>query len=125
MSHIVTLNVKIKDKETLRQVAEEDLGLRVQEKETVTFYGGNTRTGMTVRLPGWNYPVLVTEDGELLYDNYEGMWGSQDQLNRLIQNYTIASVYKAAGSRPVTSEVLPDGTVKLRLPAMAFAQGGM
>jgi hypothetical protein len=124
MSHIVTLNVKINDKETLRQVAEEDLGLSVKLKETVTYFGGVKRTGMTVRLPGWNYPVMVMDDGELIYDNYNGRWGDQGQLNQLVQNYVIACVYKEAGHVPVASEITEDGTVKLRLPAMAFAQRG-
>lgn len=122
MSHIVTLNVSIKDKAVLKEVAVRDFGLTVKDRETVTFFDYSAHSGMTIRLPGWEYPVLVTDEGELIYDNYEGQWGDQAQLNQLIQNYVVACVYKA-GVTAVTSEVLPDGTVKMRLPAMAFAGG--
>lgn len=123
MSHIVKLKVKINRPDLLREVAERDFGLKVVEKEKVEFYSFTRHTGMTIYLPGWRYPVLVNDQGELVYDNYNGAWGDQAQLDALVQSYVIATVYAEVGSSgiPIDSETMADGTVKLRLPVQAFA----
>ena len=41
-----------------------------------------------VTLPGWTYPVVIdTASGDVRYDNFGGAWGSQHQLDRLMQAY--------------------------------------
>ena len=58
------------------------------EMGTGTFNLFNTReTGMAVYLKDWKYPVVVKENGELAYDNYEGRWGDEAQLNKLKAYY--------------------------------------
>ena len=47
-------------------------------------------TGYCVSLPRWRYPVVCnTNEGVVKYDNYEGHWGEQALLDRLIQSYAV------------------------------------
>jgi hypothetical protein len=38
----------------------------------------STATGLAIRLPGWNYPVVCDlSSGQVQYDNYNGQWKGQ------------------------------------------------
>lgn len=45
--------------------------------------------GLGIALPGWTMPVIVKEDGTLVYDNYNGQWGDQTVLDELMQGYMV------------------------------------
>src|SRR6185437_12207731 len=43
----------------------------------------STATGLSVELPNWRYPVVCDlHTGQVRYDNFEGRWGDQAELNR-------------------------------------------
>ena len=45
-------------------------------------YGGNVYEGIGLQLPGWNYPVVInTETGLASYDNFNGSWGKEIELD--------------------------------------------
>ncbi len=115
MSHVINLDVRVKDPAILAEVAREK-GLEVREQETVQFYSG-TRTGMSVRLHGWNYPIVVDGEGTVHYDNWKGHWGSIQELHRLMQDYAVAVVKREALAEgaQVWQDVEEDGTVVLRV----------
>ena len=115
MSHVVNLEVKIKSPAILAEVAR-GKGLEVRERETVRFYS-STRTGMSVWLPGWKYPVVVDEEGSVHYDNYGGRWGDIRELHRLVQDYAVEVVKREAMAEgeQVWESVEEDGTVVLRV----------
>jgi hypothetical protein len=60
--------------------AAQNLGLKFTEGSQVRLYDGSTTKGLSVSLPGWNYPVVIKEDGTIVYDNYHGHWGDIKQL---------------------------------------------
>ena len=56
---------------------------------TAQLFSGEV-SGLIVRLPDWTYPVVIdTTTGQVHYDNYDGAWGDQAQLDRFLQIYAV------------------------------------
>jgi hypothetical protein len=73
MSHIVSIKTQVKDAAAL-SVACRRLSLAEPVRETVQLFSGQA-TGLAVRLPNWQYPVVVDiENGFVHLDNYDGNW---------------------------------------------------
>ena len=51
----------------------------------------DTVTGdISVKLKDWKFPVLVnTTTGDMHFDNYNGSWGKIEELNKLVQEYSL------------------------------------
>ncbi len=118
MSTTVTAKVKLQqlNMEALRRAAQQAQAT-VEENATVRFFDGRKVKGTAIQLPGWRYPVVITPDGEVLYDNYSGHWGKQETLDGFLQKYTaenVADQAMAAGWVPsiYTQE---DGSVVVEL----------
>lgn len=91
------------------------LGLAVPQERTVAFFDHSTAHGIAVKLPGWLYPVVVGEDGQLTYDNYGGSWGSEAQLDLLRQHYALAVTLGAMPDHQFQYETLPEGDIEVTL----------
>ena len=114
MSHIVQIKTEIRD-EAAVQSACKRLHLPKATQGTFDLYN-STEVGLGIELPHWKYPVVAnTETGELRYDNYNGRWGAQEFLHRLIQMYSIekAKIEARRKGHSVTEQRLDDGCVKL------------
>jgi hypothetical protein len=115
MSHVATITLEFRDSEALAEAAAA-LGLAMS-RETVRFYDGTRVAGTALRLPSWQYPVVIDAEGRLFYDHYEGRWGDLAHLHRFRQAYAEAATgrfARAQGFR-VTRTVQSDGTVRLAL----------
>src|SRR5262245_2078270 len=115
MSHVTTVAVEFKDLEAL-EIAARKLGALFRHEETVRFMDGNTVTGPSVRLAGWQYPVVL-KDKKLHMDNYGGRWGKPAELDRLKQTYAVEVAKKHARKQGFRVQECraSDGTVKLTL----------
>lgn len=116
MSHIVTINTEIRDGEALRLACR-----RLKHAEpvhrTVQLFSANA-TGLAVELPGWNYPVVCdVSSGQVQFDNYQGAWGDQRELDRLMQAYAVerAKLEARRKGHAVSEQTLTDGSVKLTI----------
>lgn len=89
MSHIVRAPIKLKNREHLRTAAEK-LGCTIGAEGSYRI-GGAQVQGLSIKLPGWTNPIVVTEAGEIGYDNWGGRWGSQEKLDELCQEYAITA----------------------------------
>src|SRR4051794_29345372 len=88
MSHIVTIQTQIKDPAAVVAACLR-LGLPEPVQGTAKLYNASA-TGLIVRLPGWNYPVVCdTAKSEARFDNYNGAWGEQKELDRFLQMYAV------------------------------------
>src|SRR5271163_3008034 len=88
MSHVVTIKAQVRDAVTLAAACRR-LGLAEPVRETVELFSGRA-TGLAVRLPNWQYPVVVdVEVGQIHFDDYNGEWGDKSALDRLIQAYAV------------------------------------
>ena len=126
MSHVVTIETKLKDPAALSAACTR-LRLPEPKAETVKFFDGSEHAGLAVRPPGFVYPIVVQEDGTTLSDTYGGRWGDDAFLGRLKQAYAVEAAKlqaKARGHR-CTETTLPDGGVKLTVTAGAAGFGGI
>ena len=125
MSHVVTIDTKLKDPAALAAACTR-LKLPEPRTETVKFFDGSTLEGLAVRPPGFVYPVVVQQDGGVKLDTYNGRWGDDAFLGRLKQAYAVeaAKLQARARGHRVTETPLNDGTVKLTVTAGAAGFGG-
>ena len=114
MSHIVTIQVEVRDLDAIRSACR-----RLNLKEPVHGQAVLFETeveGILVELPDWLYPVVcVLETGELKYDNFNQAWGEQKHLDRFVQTYCIEKATLEARRKgySVVEQPLGDGSVKL------------
>jgi hypothetical protein len=116
MSHIVTIKTKVTDPAALAAACRR-LALEPPLQGTARLFSGQA-TGLIVKLPGWHYPLVAdTATGTLSFDNYAGAWGSQSELDKLLQVYAIEKAKSEARrvGHSVTEQTLPDGSIKLTI----------
>ena len=116
MSHIVTIKTRVQDPAALAAACAR-LGLAAPTQGTAELFSGNA-SGLLVNLPGWRFPVVVDiQAGQVHYDNFNGAWGNQTELDRLLQAYAIekARIEARKAGHAVTEQPLPDGSVKLTI----------
>jgi hypothetical protein len=89
------------------------MGMLPPTHERVRLFDGSEHEGTAIRLPGWGYPVCVKADGELVFDNYNGRWGSMETLNEFRQQYTLALTATAMYGHAYTTEALPNGDLRV------------
>jgi len=114
VSHIVTIETQVRDAAAV-QAACQRLALAAPRQETVRLFSGEA-TGLTVRLPMWQYPVVCDlASGRLQFDNFGGRWGKKAELNRFLQAYAVEKARSEARRQghTVTEQSLADGSIKL------------
>ena len=114
MSHIVEIKTEDRD-ETAISAACNRLKLDAPTQGTVKLFS-DSASGVIVKLPGWRYPaVFDTQSGQARFDNYEGRWGEQGQLDRFLQGYAIEKTKIEARKKghTVTEQSQADGSIKL------------
>ena len=114
MSHVVTIEAQVRDPEALRSSCRR-LGLDAPVHQTIKLFSAEA-TGHCVQLPRWRYPVVCdTDSGIVHYDNYEGHWGEQTQLDKLVQRYAVEKTVIESRKQgyTVTEQTLADGSIKL------------
>jgi len=114
LSHIVEIKTEIRDEQAIRAACVR-LKLASPEHKTVRLFNA-TATGLCVQLPGWNYPVVCElSTGSLKFDNYNGAWGRQEELNRFLQAYSVEKCRIEARQRGhrVSEAKLEDGSIRV------------
>jgi hypothetical protein len=114
MSHIVTIKTEVRDAAAVRAACQR-LGLPAPVQGTARLFSGEA-TGLTVELPGWQYPIVAdTATGQLKFDNFNGRWGEQRHLDRFLQIYAAEKVKieSRKTGHLVTETQLADGSIKL------------
>ena len=116
MSHLVTVKTEVRDAAAVRAACRR-LSLPEPVHGTVKLFSGEV-TGLTVRLPDWQYPVVCDmSTGAVKYDNFAGRWGDRKHLDRFLQAYATEKVALEARRKGhwVTEERLADGSIKLTI----------
>lgn len=116
MSHVVTIKTQLKDANALSAACLR-LNLAEPVRETVQLFSGQS-TGLAVRLPNWQYPVVVdVESGVAHFDNFDGNWGNPIELDRLIQAYAVekTKIEARRHGHTVNETALEDGSIKLQI----------
>ena len=118
MSHIVQIRTQINDEVALR-LACHRLALPEPFTRTVKLFQTEA-TGHAVELPGWKYPVVCdVTTGQLQYDHFEGRWGDEAQLQRLLQAYAVEKTKLEArkAGQTATEQTLADGSIAVQIIA--------
>jgi hypothetical protein len=114
LSHIVSIETEVRDAAAV-QAACRRLGLEQPVQGTIQLYSAEA-TGLSVQLPGWNYPVVCDlASGQLQFDNFRGYWGEPKELDRFLQAYAVekAKIEARRKGHSVTEQALADGSIKL------------
>ena len=87
-------------------------------ERSVTFYDGAKVTGLSMKLDGWRYPIVInTETGVVSMDNYNGRWGRFEHLEALYQAYSVEAAKQAGLDSGLYSHIeeqlLPNGDIEL------------
>jgi hypothetical protein len=116
MSHIVTIQTKVHDPHAVAAACRR-LNLSPPVQGTAKLYSGEAE-GLVVHLPGWKYPAVVDPlTGTVRYDNFQGYWGDQAQLDRFLQAYAVerATLEARKHGHAVSEQVLQDGSIRLTI----------
>ncbi len=114
MSHVVQIETEVRDVAAARAACNR-LQLDPPIEGRARLFSGEA-TGLIVKLPEWRYPVVFdTNTGEAKYDNYNGRWGDQKQLDRFLQIYAVekSKIEARRNGHTVTEQTLADGSIKL------------
>jgi hypothetical protein len=120
MSHIVSIPTKVHDPAAIAAACQR-LHLPTPTHGTVELFSGEA-TGLIVQLPGWEYGAVIDPlTGTIRYDNYEGAWGDQRELNRFLQVYAVEKTKLEARKKGygVSEQALQDGSIKLTIMEVA------
>lgn len=116
MSHIVTVQVEIRDLDAVRSACRR-LGLKEPVHGKATLFETEVE-GWLVEFPDWMFPTVCNlESGEVRYDNYGGSWGDEKYLDQFVQTYSIEKATLEARKKgySVYEQPLEDGSVKLNI----------
>jgi hypothetical protein len=116
MSHIVQIQTKVRDPAAIAAACHRLL-LPPPVHGTAHLYSGEA-TGLLVHLPDWEYPVVIdTAEGTVTFDNFNGHWGDQAQLDSFLQIYAVekAKIEARKAGHVVTETHLQDGSIKLQI----------
>ena len=122
MSHIVAIKTEVRDAAAVRAACKR-LGLAEPVEGKTRLFSGEV-TGLAVKLPDWQYPVVADLDsGTLRYDNFGGHWGDQQHLDRFLQAYAYEKAKIEARKRghAVTEQQLSDGSIRLTIQVVGGA----
>ncbi len=116
MSHIVTINTEIRDAAAIHAACQR-LQLATPVYGEAKLFSGS-KTGWQVQLPDWQFPLVCdVNTGKIDFDNYNGHWGKQDQLDQFLQAYAVekAKIESRRKGHSVTEQMLTDGSIKLTI----------
>lgn len=116
MSHIVQIQTKITDPIALTAACRR-LNLAEPVQGTAQLFSAEA-SGLMVNLPGWHYPAVIDPlAGTVKYDNFQGHWGEQAHLDRLLQMYAVEKTKLEARKKgyTVTEQAIHDGSILIQI----------
>ena len=115
MSHTVTIKTKITDLAAIQSACSR-LKLPQPTQGEVRLFD-RVASGIGVQLDGWRFPICVESDGNLLFDNFQGMWGAQEMLDQFQQAYAVEKAKLEARKQgyQCSESVMADGSIRLQV----------
>jgi hypothetical protein len=116
LSHIVTVKTEVRDYAAVIAACRR-LQLPPPIAGTAQLFSGEV-SGLMLRLPDWAYPAVIdTTTGQVHFDNFNGAWGDQAQLDRFLQIYAVERTRIEARKKghQISEQALADGSIKLTI----------
>lgn len=115
MSHTAKIKTEFTDKECLKKACQR-LGIECKEVTNERLYDGTTKSGLAIYLKNWRYPLIIDENNEAFYDNYNGSWGKIEEFYNLKTYYGVEKSKKLARIKGYsTREVMVEGKPQVRI----------
>ncbi len=114
MSHVVEIQTEVRDPVAIQASCRRLALPPPSYGETRLF--NESKTGWAVELPEWRYPIVCdVNTGRIDFDNFNGRWGRQQELDLFLQRYAVekATVEARRKGHSVTEQALDDGSIKL------------
>lgn len=92
MSVITKIELKLSDKEAIEKAARK-VGGKILGEGVYQIYSKLVK-GYGIQFPGWKYPVVITEKGNLYYDDGHGLWGNPKYIESFKNEYNKAVIQK-------------------------------
>lgn len=114
MSHAATMQTQFTHEPHIRKAAE-ICGAKYEAEVCERRVSNKTAVGRAVHLDGWYLPIVISESGEVLYDDYKGHWGDMKKLDQFKQAYEVSVSMATLGldNMTITQRVLPNGDIEL------------
>lgn len=106
-SHTARIKVDYADSDMLKAAVAALGGTWLGHGSHRLFDGDAIGHGFTI--PGWRYPIVWQDSGELAYDDFNGAWGNVADLERLKSAYALATAERAAQAQGWQCERTQDG----------------
>lgn len=84
-SHTLKVETKFTNQSALEAAAKE-CGAQYLGKGKHRLFDGEY-SGIAIKLKDWKYPIIITENGSIMYDNYNSMWGKTEELEKFRRSY--------------------------------------
>lgn len=107
MSHTVTTKIEFRDKGPLGDAIVK-MGGKVLGQGSHKLFAG-FEGGFGFELPGWRFPLVLTDKNELKFDDYNGAWGKQADLETLKGYYAVEMAAKVAADLMWQTERIDNG----------------
>jgi hypothetical protein len=114
LSHIVEIQTEVRDPHAVASACRR-LGLAEPQQGTTEVFTTQA-TGLIVQLRNWQFPIVVSpETGQIKYDNFNGHWGAQAELDRFLQAYLVEKTLIEARRKghTTTEQRLADGSIAI------------
>lgn len=115
MSHTVTIRTQITDIHAINSACQR---LKLPQPTTgeVKLFD-RVAQGIGVQLDGWRFPLCIESDGNLLYDHFQGFWGSPEKLDLFQQMYAVEKAKLEARKQgyQCSESLLADGSIRLQV----------
>jgi hypothetical protein len=114
MSHTVKIKVEMRDRLMLEKVITQVRGTVLGDGVHRLYQG--QEQGFGFNLPDWKYPIVLKENGELAFDDYNGSWGDRKNIDSLKERYAIEAAKAAAEAQGWLTESITGGGLLIYHP---------
>lgn len=116
MSHVVKQQASFTDKAALRQACQTLKFPFKEGRQQIKTFSRSIQGDFAIQLPGWKYQAAVdTATGQIAYDNYGGVWGEQQYLEDLNQEYNLVLREQWAEGEGYYTERVPQASGHVQL----------
>ncbi|MEK6852724.1 MAG: hypothetical protein AABX59_02490 [Nanoarchaeota archaeon] len=110
------MKIKILDLELFKRVLKSNNSVKILGEGNHRLHSESCQ-GFGFQIQGWQKPCVIEADGTVSYDNYNGNWGNQKDLDTIVQRYTVEKTKMEARKKgySIFEKIQKDGSVKLTI----------
>ena len=116
MSHIITIEAKYKNLSIIKEVCK-DMDINII-KGSHNFAWGSKVEGHKVYLKNWYEPIVIKDDGTIIYDDLTEKWEKSSQLTKFKNMYCLKETERLLKKQNLKYKVYEDNDeIKIEVSA--------